>query len=74
MGERTVAFGIGPKKRREAYAYFQPHAAYVDLGFYHGAALPDEGGMLQGMGKRLRHVRISSVEEAALAERRASRS
>ncbi|MDX1419960.1 MAG: DUF1801 domain-containing protein [Rubricoccaceae bacterium] len=83
MGEQTVAFGLGPKKMSEAYAYVQPHAGHVNLGFYHGASLDDPDGLLKGTGKALRHVRVRTVEEAerpavrrlieaALAERRAA--
>src|SRR5262249_20966845 len=28
------------------------------VGFYHGASLPDPSGLLQGEGKRMRHVKL----------------
>jgi hypothetical protein len=37
---------------------------YVNLGFFFGAGLPDPKKLLIGEGKRLRHVKIWSVEEA----------
>ena len=37
---------------------------YVNLGFFFGAGLPDPKKLLVGEGKRLRHVKIWSVEEA----------
>lgn len=44
---------------------------YVNFGFFFGAGLPDPKKLLIGEGKRLRHIKIWSVEEAknpALAE------
>jgi hypothetical protein len=37
---------------------------YVNFGFFFGAGLPDPKELLVGEGKRLRHVKIWSVEEA----------
>ncbi len=82
-GERSVAYGHGPKKMSDAYVYLMPHARHLNLGFYHGADVPDPEGLLEGSGKALRHVKLSSREhadsppvrrliEAAIAERRAA--
>lgn len=38
---------------------------YVNFGFFFGAGLPDPKKLLVGEGKRLRHVKIWSVEDAA---------
>lgn len=35
----------------------------VNLGFPRGATLPDPLGLLQGTGKRARHVKIASLDE-----------
>ncbi len=37
---------------------------YVNFGFFFGAGLPDPKNLLIGEGKRLRHVKIWSVDEA----------
>ena len=37
---------------------------YVNFGFFFGAGLPDPEKLLIGEGKRLRHVKAWSVEEA----------
>ena len=63
-GERTVCFGFGPKKMSEAYAYLMPQKAHLNLGFFHGAALADPEGLLEGTGKALRHVKLGSIEAA----------
>ena len=46
-----------------AFAYASVHAAHVNLGFYRGADLPDPAGLLQGSGKRMRHVKLPVGEE-----------
>jgi hypothetical protein len=37
---------------------------YVNFGFFFGAGLPDPKNLLIGEGKRLRHVKVWSVDEA----------
>lgn len=37
---------------------------YVNFGFFFGANLPDPEHLLAGKGKRMRHVKVRSVEEA----------
>jgi hypothetical protein len=52
-----------------AFAYTSVHAMHVNVGFYRGAELPDPAGLLQGTGKRMRHVKLAAgeeVDEAAL--------
>ena len=46
-----------------AFAYTSVHATHVNVGFYRGAELPDPAGLLQGSGKRMRHVRLTAGEE-----------
>jgi hypothetical protein len=41
-----------------AFAYVDAFTAHVNLGFYQGADLPDPAGLLEGAGKRMRHVKI----------------
>ena len=62
---RIASFGVGPKKMSQHYAYIAAQHSYVNLGFYHGAMLPDPDGLLEGTGKRLRHVKIGDVATAS---------
>jgi Domain of unknown function (DU1801) len=67
--QEIASFGVGPKKMTEHYAYIGIQDSYVNLGFYHGAALGDPTGLLEGTGKSLRHVKIhdaGQVKNAAL--------
>ena len=61
---RIASYGIGPKKMTEHYAYIGLQGSHVNLGFYHGASLPDPEGLLEGTGKELRHVKLRDVAAA----------
>jgi hypothetical protein len=41
-----------------AFAYVNVYRAHVNVGFFHGASLPDAAGLLQGTGKYMRHVKV----------------
>lgn len=52
-----------------AFAYVNAYKAHAAVGFFHGAELPDPKGLLEGSGKRMRHVKLrwgEAVDEAAL--------
>lgn len=40
------------------FAYVNVFTAHVNFGFFYGADLPDETGLLEGTGKRMRHIKI----------------
>ena len=66
--QRIVSYGVGPKKMSEHYVYIALLKERVNLGFYYGTSLSDPGGLLEGTGKNLRHIKIQSVSEAARPE------
>jgi hypothetical protein len=41
-----------------AFAYVGAFKAHANIGLFHGAALDDPAGLLQGAGKRMRHVKL----------------
>lgn len=41
-----------------AFAYVNVFTAHVNVGFFHGASLPDPAGLLSGTGKHMRHVKL----------------
>jgi hypothetical protein len=41
------------------FAYVNVFTAHVNVGFFHGAALPDPARLLQGTGKFMRHVKLN---------------
>jgi hypothetical protein len=54
-----------------AFGYVDAFGAHANVGFFNGAALDDPAGLLEGSGKRMRHVKLRwghAANEAALAE------
>jgi hypothetical protein len=41
------------------FAYVNTFTSHVNVGFFHGAELRDPQGLLEGSGKRMRHVKLS---------------
>jgi hypothetical protein len=42
------------------FAYVGVFRDHVNVGFFHGTALPDPAGLLQGTGKYMRHVKVKA--------------
>jgi hypothetical protein len=40
------------------FAYVNAFTSHVNVGFFHGAALPDPARLLEGTGKFMRHVKL----------------
>lgn len=52
------------------FAYVAVFSAHVNVGFFHGEALPDPACLLQGTGKNMRHVKVKTglaLDSASLA-------
>jgi hypothetical protein len=52
------------------FAYVDAFSAHASVGFFYGAFLDDPAGLLEGAGKRMRHVKLrwgEPVDERALA-------
>ena len=41
--------------------YVMPQNGYANLGFFYGIDVPDPTSLLEGTGKRMRHIKIRSV-------------
>jgi hypothetical protein len=53
-----------------AFGYVNVFTSHVNVGFFQGASLKDPGRMLEGSGKRMRHVKLRpgiETDAAALA-------
>ena len=57
----TACLGDAP------FAYVNVFTSHVNVGFFHGASLPDRARLLQGSGKRMRHVKVTSDSPADAA-------
>jgi hypothetical protein len=54
-----------------AFAYVNAFTAHVNVGFFRGAEIADPGGLLEGTGKFMRHVKLGSdraVDDTALVK------
>jgi hypothetical protein len=54
-----------------AFGYVNAFTSHVNVGFFQGTELPDPNHLLEGTGKFMRHVKISSgegVDEEALTK------
>jgi len=52
------------------FGYVNAFTAHVNVGFFHGADLPDPARLLEGTGKRMRHVKLrpaAPINSAALS-------
>jgi hypothetical protein len=49
-----------------AFGYVNAFKAHVNVGFFHGAALDDPARLLEGTGKRMRHVELRPGREMDL--------
>jgi len=58
-----LAFGRSSAMRDLLFALI-PHARWVNLQLADGAVLPDPDGLIEGTGKRIRHVKIRTAELA----------
>ncbi len=45
------------------FASVNAFTAHASVSFYHGASLPDPAHLLEGAGKRMRHVKLHPGEE-----------
>ena len=59
----VIGYGIGPKKSTEHFCYIAPYGEHVNLGFNYGLGLPDPDQLLEGAGKKFRHVKIQTIED-----------
>lgn len=54
-------------------AYVNVFTSHVNVGFFHGAALPDPSHLLQGTGKSMRHVKLRPASNNAASTNAALR-
>ena len=82
LPDRVLAFGFGPPggvRLRGLAVGLIPHAAHVNVQLADGANLPDTEGIVEGTGKRIRHVKCRTLEDVSrpalrvLLEEQASR-
>jgi hypothetical protein len=64
FGNKLIAFGRTMKIRGLLFAIIA-HQSWVNLQLADGADLPDPAGIIEGTGKRIRHIKVRNVEAAS---------
>ena len=70
LPDRVLAFGYGPPggvRMRDLLVALIPHIAHVNVQLADGADLADPAGIIEGTGKRIRHVKCRSLEDVSRA-------
>lgn len=62
-GNGLLAFGRSMAMRDLLFAII-PHAGWVNLQLADGALLPNPDGLIEGTGKKIRHIKVHSAERA----------
>lgn len=68
LPDHLVAYGLGPPgaiRMRDMAVAVAPHTGHVNVQLAHGALLDDPTGIVQGTGKRIRHVKCRSLDDVA---------
>ena len=63
-GNGLLAFGRSMKMRDLLFALI-PHAGWVNLQLADGALLPNPDGLIEGTGKKIRHIKVRTAAAAA---------
>ena len=63
-GNGLLAFGRSMKMHDLLFALI-PHTSWVNLQLADGALLPNDDGLIEGTGKRIRHVKVRAVSAGA---------
>jgi hypothetical protein len=68
LPDRLLAFGFGPPdgiRLRDFAVGLIPHARHVNIQLADGALLDDPTGIIEGTGKRIRHVKCHRPADVA---------
>lgn len=61
-GWKNIGYATG-EKMKDQFCYITPRKSGLTLGFNQGTDLTDPENVLEGTGKSMRHVKISSEED-----------
>jgi hypothetical protein len=64
FGNKVIAFGRSMKIRGLLFGIIA-HQSWINLQLADGVDLPDPAGIIEGTGKRIRHIKIRSVDAAS---------
>jgi len=61
--ETVNAWGIPIFEAKDLFCFYMVGRNHVTFGFHYGTSLEDPGGLLEGTGKNIRHVKLRSLED-----------
>ena len=70
-GNRIVGYATGPRPMKDLWAGIAPHGRHVNLQLANGALVDDPVGIIEGTGKRIRHVKLHAPADVDRPEVRA---
>ena len=59
----TIKWGNPAYEKGGLVCYLAATKSYVSLGFFNGAALTDLEGIIEGTGKKMRHVKVRNLSD-----------
>ena len=59
----SIKWGNPVFEKQGLVCYLAAAKAYVSIGFFNGAALPDPEGHLEGTGKKMRHIKVRNLRD-----------
>jgi uncharacterized protein YdhG (YjbR/CyaY superfamily) len=63
QAKEAISYGIPMYGLRKPIAWINPSQTGITFGFREGAYFEDRYGLLRGVGKHARHVRIKNLEQ-----------
>ena len=64
----SIKWGKPTFERAGKVCYLAAIKDYVSLGFFNGAALTDPDGIIEGTGKKMRHVKVRDLNDISNAQ------
>jgi len=61
--ETVNVWGIPTFEAPDPFCFYMVGKNHVTFGFHFGTSLRDPGGLLEGTGKNIRHVKLRTVED-----------
>lgn len=61
--KESIKWGNPVYEKKEKVCYLAATRAYVSLGFFSGAGLSDPDQLIEGTGKKMRHVKVRHVDD-----------
>ena len=59
----SIKWGNPAYEKQGLVCYLAATKAYISLGFFNGAVLADPEGILEGKGKKLRHIKVRELRD-----------